>query len=69
LDEKQRVTLEAVVDAKEADAGTLQHRFRKSDEIGITGWNNRLAALVAKGLLIETQKGRGKLYRPVLELN
>jgi len=69
LDEKQRVTFEAVVDAKEADAGTLKHRFGKSEEIGITGWNNRLAALVAKGLLIETQKGRGKLYRPVLELN
>jgi hypothetical protein len=69
LDEKQRITFEAVVKAKEADAGVLKHRFRKSEEIGITGWNNRLAALVAKGLLIETQKGRGKLYRPVLELS
>jgi len=69
LDEKQRLTFEAVVEAKEADAGILRHRFRKSDEIGITGWNNRLAALVAKGLLIETPKGRGKLYRPVLELS
>ena len=69
LDEKQRLTFEAVVEAKEADAGILKHRFRKSDEIGITGWNNRLAALVAKGLLIETPKGRGKVYRPVLELS
>ena len=68
LDEKQQVTLKAVVDTKEADAGTLRRRFRKSDGIGITAWNNRLTALVAKGLLIETQKGRGKLYRPVLEL-
>lgn len=69
LDEKQRITLEAVLREKEADAGILKHRFRKSEEIGITGWNNRLAALVAKGLLIETQKGRGKVYRPVLELS
>lgn len=69
LDEKQRITLEAVVREKEADAGILKQRFRKSEEIGITGWNNRLAALVSKGLLIETQKGRGKVYRPVLELS
>jgi hypothetical protein len=68
LDEKQQLTLNAVLDAKEADASILKHRFRKKDDIGITGWNNRLAALVGKGLLIETQKGRVKLYRPVLEL-
>ena len=69
LDEKQRITFEAVLKEKEADAGLLKRRFRKSEEIGITGWNNRLAALVAKGLIIETQKGRGKVYRPVLELS
>ncbi len=68
LDEKQQVTLNAVLEEKEADASTLKEKHQESEEIGITGWNNRLAALVEKGLLIELKKGRGKLYRPVLEL-
>lgn len=69
LDEKQQLTLNAVLEEKEADASILKERHQDpSDEIGITGWNNRLAALVVKGLLIEFKKGRGKLYRPVVEL-
>jgi hypothetical protein len=75
LEEKQKLTLDAVLKAKEADASILKkhsdaaikRRSQKSEEIGLTGWNNRLAALVAKGLLIETKRGRGKLYRPVVE--
>jgi hypothetical protein len=68
LEEKQQLTLEAVLQVKEADAATLLEKHKESEGIGITGWNNRLAALAAKGLLIEFKKGRGKLYRPVVEL-
>jgi len=77
LEDKQQLTLEAVLRQKETDAGLLKKQAddaakkrRSSEEkISITGWNNRLAALVAKGLLIETKRGRGKLYRPVLEFS
>lgn len=77
LDDKQRLTLEAVLKEKEADAGLLKkrtdtargQRTQQTEKISINGWNNRLATLVAKGLLIETKRGRGKLYRPVLEFS
>lgn len=69
LEEKQELTLEAVNSLKQADAATLLERFRDVETIGITGWNNRLAALAAKGLLVETKKGKTKLYQPVLEFN
>lgn len=68
LEEKQMLTLQAVLKEREADAASLLEKHKESEEIGITGWNNRLAALAAKGLLVEFKKGRGKLYRPVVEL-
>lgn len=68
LEEKQQLTLEAVFQEGESDAATLLEKHKGSEGIGITGWNNRLAALAAKGLLLEFKKGRGKLYRPVVEL-
>lgn len=68
LEEKQQVTLEAVVREQEADATTLRERYREAEPIGVTGWNNRLAALAEKGLLMELKKGRGKVYRPVVEM-
>ena len=67
LDEKQKLTFEAVASFKEADAATLASHFQAEEKIGVTGWNNRLAGLAAKGLLIEKRRGRGKLYRPVVE--
>ncbi|MGD0088499.1 MAG: hypothetical protein ABSE73_01135 [Planctomycetota bacterium] len=67
LEEKQRATLEAVVKAGCVDAGALLRQFGKKEGIGITGWNNRLAALAAKGILMESKQGRGKQYKPVLE--
>jgi hypothetical protein len=69
LDEKHALTLEAVQDLKQADAATLLERFKHIETIGITGWNNRLSALVSKGLLVETKRGKTKFYHPVLESN
>jgi hypothetical protein len=67
LEEKQTVTLDAVLEMQEADAGSLAERFASTEKIGVTGWNNRLASLVAEGMLIEARSGRAKKYRPILE--
>ncbi len=67
LDPKLRRTLEAIIEAGEADAGELKEAFAKTEDIGTTGWNNRLAALAAKGVIMEIKFGRGKRYRPVVE--
>jgi hypothetical protein len=69
LDEKQRLTLEAVIREGETDAATLREKHEETDKIGTTGWNNRLSSLAEKGLVVEVKRGRGKLYRPVLEFN
>jgi hypothetical protein len=67
LEEKQRLTLDAVLELEEADAGTLAERFGAAEKIGVTGWHNRLASLVTGGILMEVRSGRAKRYRPVLE--
>lgn len=67
LDEKQRLTLEAVLGQTTTDAAGLAEQFSEED-IQRTGWNNRLAALYKKGLLMEIRSGRSKSYRPVLEI-
>lgn len=67
LEEKQLLTLNAVIAAGETDAGTLAEQFSSTEKISVTGWNNRLASLAAEGLLIETRSGRTKRYRPVVE--
>jgi hypothetical protein len=70
LDDTQRQTLEAVRRKGEADAITLKtvHDEEEGTEgIGVTGWNNRLASLAEKGLVVEIKRGRTKLYRPILE--
>lgn len=69
LEEKQRVALDAVAKAKVVDASTLAAKYESREGIGATGWNNRLAGLVAKGVVIEVRKGRGKFYRPILEVD
>jgi len=68
LDEKQRRTLEAIAKQGPVDAPTLEKVYKRTEEIGATGWNNRLTALAEKGLLIESRRGRGKEYRLVVEL-
>lgn len=67
LEDKQRLTLDAVLRLGAADARVLHERFRMTDTIGVTGWNNRLAALAEKGILVEEREGRAKRYRPVLK--
>lgn len=70
LDDTQWQTLAAVRREGEADAITLKtvHDEEKGTEgIGVTAWNNRLASLAEKGLVVEIKRGRTKLYRPVLE--
>ncbi len=67
LESKQLKTLHAVILLGEVDAAGLATRYRVEEDIKPTAWNNRLSALAAKGLLIEKQRGRTKLYRPVLE--
>jgi hypothetical protein len=69
LDEKQRLTLEAVIKEGETDAASLKDKHEETESIGTTGWNNRLSSLAEKGLLMEVKRGRGKLYRPILEFN
>ena len=65
LDGKQRNAFDEVLARKETDAPTLSREL--GEEVSTTAWNNRLSALSAKGILIETSNGRGKCYRPVLE--
>lgn len=67
LDGKLLLTLNAALKAQEIDATALLEQFAKEENVGITAWNNRLAALCSKGLLIEQNLGRAKRYRPVLE--
>ena len=38
----------------------------QGEKVGHTAWNNRLAALAGKGVVVETQHGRAKRYRPLL---
>jgi len=68
LDEKQRRTLDLVAQEGKVDAQTLEKNYKKVEPIGATGWNNRLANLAEKALLIESRRGRGKEYRFVMEL-
>jgi hypothetical protein len=66
LDNKQSLTLAAVIALKETDVATLARD--DTENVKTTAWNNRLVALSDKGLVIETTSGsRNKRYRPVLE--
>jgi hypothetical protein len=68
LEDKDLKTFQAVASGKEVDATSLAEQYALQEKIGPTGWNNRLAALVAKGIVIELRRGRAKFYRPVLEV-
>ena len=65
VDGKLGIALAAVIELGEVDATGL--RAHSTENVARTAWNNRLSALVAKGILIETGSGRNKFYRPVLE--
>lgn len=67
LEPKQRQTLDGVRLLGEANAGALFKQFGNGKALASpTAWNNRLAGLVSRGLLIEARKGRSKSYRCVL---
>jgi hypothetical protein len=66
LEPKQRLALNLLREAGEADVATLQSLDRSGERVGHTAWNNRLASLAAKGVVIEIQQGRAKRYRPIL---
>lgn len=66
LEPKQRQAFDLLRKAGEADAAKLQMLDQSGDSVGHTAWNNRLAALTAKGVVIEFQHGRAKRFRLVL---
>jgi hypothetical protein len=68
LEDKDLKTFQAVATGKEVDATSLAEQYAPQEKIGPTGWNNRLAGLVAKGIVMELRRGRAKFYRPVLEV-
>ena len=68
LDSKQRITFDLVRARGETDAGELMRAYGESEGLKhTTAWNNRLAALAARGLLMEVSQGRAKRYRPLFE--
>ena len=68
LDEKLEETLKLVSRKAETTAAQLHEESRLVDTVGATAWNNRLASLAAKSLVVEILQGRTKKYRPVLEV-
>lgn len=66
LDEKQARAFNAVIRCAETDAVQLKQEFPDEDVKSSGAWSNRLAALSAKGLLLERIEGRVKKYRPIL---
>jgi hypothetical protein len=66
LEEKQKRTLNALVEIGEADASTLFTRYPEEPPLSTSAaWSNRLAALSQKGLVTERVEGRSKYYRPI----
>lgn len=66
LEAKQLLTFKLVQQHGETDAGELMREYGKQENVQhTTAWNNRLAALVSLGLLVEMRQGRLKRYRPL----
>ena len=64
IDGKQQEALQEVLERIETDAPTLA---KTTPEQKSTVWNNRLSALVLRGLLMEVGTGKTKRYRAVIE--
>jgi hypothetical protein len=69
LEIKLYETLSLVSRKGETTAARLHEESRVADPVGATAWNNRLASLAAKRLVVEVLQGRTKKYRPVLEVD
>jgi hypothetical protein len=65
LDQRQIETLQAVLSMGDTTATGLSGASK--EKVGVTAWNNRLAALVSKGVLSERKTGRLKTYSPVIK--
>jgi sugar-specific transcriptional regulator TrmB len=68
LEDRLQETLSLVSRKRETTAAQLHEESREVDAVGATAWNNRLASLAAKSLVVEILQGRTKRYRPVLEV-
>jgi hypothetical protein len=66
LDDAQKVTLRTLQKMGEATGALLHQNDVSARRISATAWNNRLAYLSRKGLVIDRAEGRAKFYRPVL---
>lgn len=66
LEPKQAEALRCVAKLGNASAESLHQRLSTDRQASRTAWNNRLAGLAQKGLLLETLHGRSKSYRCVL---
>jgi hypothetical protein len=68
LDPKQATTFARVNELKETDASSLMERFGSAEKTtSTTAWNNRLASLVSRGLILEFSRGRAKFYQPLFK--
>jgi len=68
LDSAQTSTLQLIFDHRPISAPELA-KLRPDVGIGTTAWNNRLATLNAKGILMELKQGKTKLFTPVMEVS
>ncbi len=66
LEAKLNDTFRMVKEMGAASATDL-HNEAGDEDIGPTAWNNRLATLASKSLVMEIQEGRTKKYKPLLE--
>jgi hypothetical protein len=67
LDEIQQRTFELVQARGEVDAPSLSREIFDGGRVAQTAWNNRLATLASRGLLLERQSGKSKTYKLLLE--
>jgi hypothetical protein len=69
LDPKQNLTFNLVLQYGETDAGELMRAHGESEAVQhATAWNNRLAALAARGIIVEISQGRSKRYKPLFKI-
>lgn len=66
LDAAQQSTMKLIAQHHRISAPELA-KLRPDEGIGTTAWNNRLATLTAKGILMEFKSGKTKTFAPVME--
>ncbi|WP_152528003.1 hypothetical protein [Sphingobium lactosutens] len=66
LDAAQMNTLHLIAQHRPISAPELA-KLRPEEGIGTTAWNNRLATLASKGILMELKTGKTKMFSPVME--